>query len=96
LIEIGRCGKIRGSVLPGIKVTMRFYFILGPVLVTPDRGITAECSVNKSVNTTAAHVCAFCETKPLCKNAKCDTYALFRGTNSHNRRAENQPEVGYF
>jgi len=38
---------------------------------------TAECGVYKSVNTSAAHVCAFCETKSLCKNAKCDAYALF-------------------
>jgi len=33
--------------------------------------------VDKSVNTSAAHVCAFCETKSLCKNAKCDPYAFF-------------------
>ena len=79
-----------------MKVTMRFYFMLGLVLVTSDCGITAECSVNKSVNTTAAHICAFCDTKSLCKNAKCEAYALFRGTNSNNRRAEDQPEVGYF
>jgi len=36
LIEIVRRGEIRGSVLPGIKVTMRFYFMLGLVLVTSD------------------------------------------------------------
>jgi len=51
--------------------------------------------VNKSVNTTAAHICAFCETKSFCKNAKYDAYGLFRGTNSHNRRTEDQSEVGY-
>jgi len=45
------------------KDTKRFYFI-----VTSDCGITAECSVNKLVNTAAAHVCAFCETKSLYKN----------------------------
>jgi len=56
---------------------------------------TAECGVYKSVNTSAAHVCAFCETKSLCKNAKCDAYALFCGTNSYNRQAEDQPEVGF-
>ena len=70
--------------------------MLGLPLVTSNCGITAECSVNKSVNTTAAHICAFCETKSLCKNAKCDAYGHFGGTNSHNRRAEDQPEVGYF
>jgi len=75
---------------------MRFYFMLGLVLVTSDCGIMSECSVNKSVNTTAAHICAFCETKSLCKNAKCDAFGLLRGTSSHNRRAEDQPEVGYF
>ena len=96
LIEIRRRGEIRGSVLPGIKVTMRFYFMLEPVLVTSDCGITADCSVNKSVNTTAGRICAFFETKSLCKNAKCDAYGRFCGTNNHNRRAENQPEVGYF
>jgi len=52
--------------------------------------------VNKSVNTTATHICAFCGTRSLCKNAKCDAYGLFRDTNIHNRRAEDQPEVGYF
>jgi len=70
--------------------------MLGHVLVTSDCGITAECSVNKSVNTTAAHIYAFCDTKSLCKNSKCDAYGLFRGTNSHSWRAEDQPEVGYF
>ena len=65
----------------------------GPAL---DCGNTAECSVNMSVNTTAAHNCAFCETKSLGKNAKCGAYGLFCGTNSRNRRAEDQPEVGYF
>jgi len=70
--------------------------MLGLPLVTSNCGITAECSVSKSVNTTAAHICAFCETKSLCKNAKCDAYGLFRCTNSHNWRAEDQPEVGYF
>jgi len=96
LTEIGRRGEIRGSVLPGIEVTTRFYFKLGLVLVTSDCGITAECGVKKSVNTSAALVCAFCETKSLCKNAKCDAYTLFCGTNSHNRRAEDQPGVGFF
>jgi len=69
--------------------------MLGLALVASVREITAECSVNKSVNTIAAHICAFCETKSLCKNAKCEAYGLF-GTNSYNRRAEDQPEVGYF
>jgi len=46
--------------------------MLGLVLVTSDCGITVECSVNKSVNTTAAHICAFCEITPYCKNAECD------------------------
>ena len=70
--------------------------MLGLPLVTSNCGITAECSVNMSVNTTAAHICAFCETKSLWKNAKCDAYGLFRGTNSHNRQAEDQPEVVFF
>ena len=49
---------------------MRVCFKFGlNVLVTSDCGITAECGVNKLVKTTAAHVC---ETKSLCKNAKCD------------------------
>jgi len=52
--------------------------------------------VNKSVNTTAAHVCAFCDAKSLCKNSKCDTDGLFRDTNNYNQQAEDQPEVGYF
>ena len=30
------------------------------------------------------------------KNAKCDAYAFFCGTNSHNREAEDQPEVRFF
>ena len=51
-------------------------FMLGRVLVTSCCGITAECSVNKSVKTTAAHICAFCETETLWKNAKCDAYGL--------------------
>jgi len=50
--------------------------------------------VDNSVNTRAAHVCGFCETKYLRKNAKCNGYASFCGTNSHNRQAEDQPEVG--
>jgi len=53
---------------------MRFCFKLGLVLVTSDCGITAECDVDKSVNTSVVHVC---ETKSLCKNAKCDAYTLF-------------------
>jgi len=96
LIEIGRPGEIRRSVPPGIEVTMRYYFMLGLVLVTSDCGITAECGLNKSVNTSAAHICAFCETKSLCKNAKCDAYRLFCGTNSLNQQAEDQPEVWFF
>jgi len=75
---------------------MRFYFKLGLVLVTSDCGITAVCGVDKSVNTSAAHVCAFCETKSLCKNAKCDAHGRFCGTNSNNRQAEDQPAVGFF
>jgi len=47
--------------------------------------------VNKSVNPSTAHICAFCETKSLCKN----TSGLFCGTNSHTRQAQDQPEVGY-
>jgi len=43
-------------------------------------GITAECGVDKSVNNSTAHVCAFCKTKSLCKNAKCDAYALVAQT----------------
>jgi len=71
--------------------------MLGRVLVTSCCGITAECSVNKSVKTTAAHIiCAFCETESLWKNAKCDAYALFCGTNSDNRRAEDQPKSDIF
>jgi len=93
LIEIGRRGEIQGSVIPGFKVTMRFYFMLGLVLFTSDCGITAGRCVNKSFNTTAAHICAFCETNSLCKHAKCDAYGLFRGTSNQNRRAEDQPEV---
>jgi len=56
---------------------MRFRFKLDLVLVTSDGGITEECGVDKSVNTSAAHVCAFCETTSLCKNAKCDAYKHF-------------------
>jgi len=74
---------------------MSFYFMLGLVLITPGCEITAECDVKKSVNTSAAHICAFCETKSLCKNAKCDAYGLFCGTNNYTRRAEDQPEVGF-
>ena len=70
--------------------------MLGLVLVTSDCGITAECSVNKSVNTTAPHICSFCETKSLCTNAKFDAFGISYGTNSHIRRAEDQPEVGFF
>ena len=62
---------------------MRFYFNLGLVLVTSSCGITAECGVDKSLNTSVTHVCAFCETNSSCKNAKCDAYVLFCGTNSH-------------
>jgi len=85
LMEIGSRGETRGSVLPGINFIMRFCFKLGLVLVTPDCGIAAECGVAKSVNISAVHVCAFCETKSVCKNAKCDAYTLFCGTNSHNQ-----------
>jgi len=59
---------------------MRFYFMLGLVLVTSDYGITAECGVDNSVKTSAAHICAFCETKSLCKNAKCDAHGFFCST----------------
>ena len=51
--------------------------------------------MNKSAKTTAAHICAFYKTKSLCKNAKCDTFGHFPGTNSHNQPPEDQPEVGY-
>jgi len=57
-MEIGRRGKSLGSVIPGIRVTMLFHFILSLVIVTSDCGSTAECGANKSVNTTAAHICA--------------------------------------
>jgi len=33
--------------------------------------------VAKSVSTSAVHVCAFCETKSVCTDAKCDAYTLF-------------------
>jgi len=89
-MEMGRCGEIQGSVLPGIKVTMRFDFMLRLVLVTSDCEITAECGVKKSVNTSAVHICC------VQKNAKCDAYGLFCGTDNHNRRAEDWPEVGFF
>jgi len=95
LIEIGRRGEIRGSVLPGIKVTMRFYFMLGLVLVTSVCGITAECGVNKSVNTSAANFYAFCETS-LVQKREVRRLRTYCGTNSHNRRAEDQPEVSFF
>ena len=95
LIEIGCRGKIRGSVLPGIKVATCFYFMLSLVLVTSDCGITAKCSMSKSVNTSAAHICTFCETKSLCKNTVW-RLRTFCGTNSHNQRAEDQPEVWVF
>jgi len=74
---------------------MRFNFKLGLVLVTSDCGITAECGVDKSVDTSAAHICAFCHTMSLCKNAKRDAYTPFCGTNSHNWRAEDQSGVGF-
>ena len=57
LIKIGHRGEIRGSVLPGFKATMCYYFKLWLLLVTLDCGITAECDVDKLVNTSAAHVC---------------------------------------
>ena len=75
---------------------MRFKFKLGLVLVTSDCGITAECGVDKLVNIRAAHICTVCHTMSLCKNAKCDAYTPFSGTNSHNWRAENQTGVGLF
>jgi len=53
---------------------MRLNLKLGLVLVTSDCGITAECGVDKLVNTSAAHICAFCHTMSLCKNATCDAY----------------------
>ena len=53
VIEIGRRGEIRGLFYQGLTVTMRFYFKLWLVLVTSDCGITAECGVDKSVNTSA-------------------------------------------
>jgi len=40
-------------------------------------GITAECGVDKSVNTSAVHVWTSCETKSKCKNAKCDACTFF-------------------
>jgi len=73
------------KILPTPMVTMRFYFMLGLALVISDCGITAECGVKKSGNTSAAHICAFCETKSLCKKAKCDAYGLFCGIINHNR-----------
>ena len=76
MIEIGRRSEIPGSVLPGIKVTMHFYFMLGLVLVTSDCGSTAECGVNKSVNTNSAHICAFCETRS-CAKTLCVTLTEF-------------------
>jgi len=56
---------------------MRFCFKLGLVLVTSDCGITADCYVDRSVNTNTAHACAFYETKTVCKNAKFHAYTLF-------------------
>ena len=76
---------VKCSSLPGIKVTMRFCFKLGLVLVTSDCGITADCYVDRSVNTNTAHACAFYETKTVCKNAKFHAYTLFFSTNSHNQ-----------
>ena len=52
--------------------------------------------MDKSVNTSAANVCAFCELNPCVQNAKFDVYALFLGTNRYNRQADDQPEVGFF
>jgi len=88
--------KSEGLFYQGLEVTMRFYFKLWLVLVTSDCGITAECGVDKSVDTSAAHVCAFCETKSLCKTQSVTLTYFFCGTNSYNRQAEDQPEVGCF
>jgi len=62
---------------------MRFYFMLGLVLVTSVCGITAECGVNKSVNTSAANFYAFCETS-LVQKREVRRLRTYCGTNSHN------------
>ena len=65
--------------------------MLGLVLVTLDCGITTECSVNKSVNTTVAHIYAFCETKPLCINAivwRLRTFSWHKQSQSASRRSD--------
>ena len=41
--------------------------------------------MDKSVNTNAAHVCTFYETKTVFKEVKCDAYTFFCGTSSHNQ-----------
>jgi len=53
-------------------------------------------SVVWTSQSTTVQFCAFCETKPLCKNTKCDAYVLFCGTNSHNRQVEDHPGGGFF
>ena len=70
--------------------------MLGLVLVTSNCGITAECSVNNSVNTAAAYICTFCETKSLCKNAKCDAYGLFVAQTVTVREQKISPKSDIF
>jgi len=70
--------------------------MLGLVLVTSDCAITAECCVNKLVNTTAAHICTFCETKSLCKNAKCDANGLFVAHTVTNGKQKISPKSDIF
>jgi len=59
-------------------------------------GLWNQCGVDKLVNTSAAHVCAFARLSPCAKTESVMLTHFFCGTNSHNRQAEDQPGVRVF
>jgi len=70
--------------------------MLGLVLVTSDFGITDECIVRTSQSILPQRIFAHFVRQVLVQKRKVWHLRTFCGTNSHNRQAENQPEVGHF
>ena len=94
MIEIGHRPEIRGSVLPGIMVTMRFYCKLGLVLVTSDRGLLPSV-VWTSQSTPARRMIAhFARLSPCAKTQSVTLTRFFVEQTVTNRRAEDQNGVG--
>jgi len=96
LIGIGRRGEILGSVLTRIKVTKHFLIWVGTCSYRSRLELLPSV-VWTSQSTRAQRMFAhFVGRNPSAKTQSVTLIHFFCGTNSHNRRAEDHPGVGFF